>query len=199
MSNGGYKYKNNKTYIAFSKQIEDPINYPFPTPSGKIEIFSKRLYDMEKPDEIPAIPKYVPSFEGVGDNKKEKYPLQLIGWHTKRRTHSTHDSNEKLSSLEAQKLWINSFDARQRGVFDGDEVEVYNDRGRIKIIAHVTQKIIKGVVGMPQGAWYEADDKGCDKGGSINVLTTSKPTPLAKGNPQHSNLVEVQLQNKKGC
>ena len=199
MSNGGYKYKNNKTYIAFSKQIEDPINYPFPTPTGKIEIFSKRLYDMEKPDEIPAIPKYVPSFEGVGDNKKEKYPLQLIGWHTKRRTHSTHDSNEKLSSLEAQKLWINSFDARQRGIFDGDEVEVYNDRGRIKIIAHVTQKIIKGVVGMPQGAWYEADDKGCDKGGSINVLTTSKPTPLAKGNPQHSNLVEVQLQNKKGC
>jgi anaerobic dimethyl sulfoxide reductase subunit A len=96
-------------------------------------------------------------------------------------------------------LWINSFDARQRGIFDGDEVEVYNDRGRIKIIAHVTQKIIKGVVGMPQGAWYEADDKGCDKGGSINVLTTSKPTPLAKGNPQHSNLVEVQLQNKKGC
>jgi anaerobic dimethyl sulfoxide reductase subunit A len=50
---------------------------------------------------------------------------------------------------------------------------------------------------MPQGAWYEADDKGCDKGGSINVLTTSKPTPLAKGNPQHSNLVEVQLQNKR--
>jgi len=32
-----------------------------------------------------------------------------------------------------------------------------------------------------------------DHRGSINVLTDAKhPSPLAKGNPQHTNLVEVR-------
>ncbi|SHE79455.1 DMSO/selenate family reductase complex A subunit [Alkalibacter saccharofermentans] len=197
VKNGGYKYKNNKTFIAFSRQIEDPDNCPFPTPSGKIEIFSKRLYDMNKPDEIPAIPKYTKGFEGIGDDKKDIYPLQLIGWHTKRRTHSTHESNEKMAKLEAQRLWISIVDAKKRGICDGDMVEVYNDRGKINIEAFVTDKIIQGVVAMPQGAWYKPDGESCDKAGSINVLTTSKPTPLAKGNPQHSNLVEVSIQSSR--
>lgn len=32
-------------YVAFADNIRDPENHPFATPSGKIEIFSKRLYD----------------------------------------------------------------------------------------------------------------------------------------------------------
>ncbi len=31
-----------------------------------------------------------------------------------------------------------------------------------------------------------------DLGGSINVLTSWEPTPYAKGNPQHTNLVQVR-------
>ena len=30
-----------------------------------------------------------------------------------------------------------------------------------------------------------------DKGGSINTLTTLRPSPLAKGNPQHTNICQV--------
>jgi anaerobic dimethyl sulfoxide reductase subunit A len=45
---------------------------------------------------------------------------------------------------------------------------------------------------MSQGGWYTPDKDGIDRRGSINVLTSSAyPTPLAKGNPQHTNLVEV--------
>ena len=40
--------------------------------------------------------------------------------------------------------------------------------------------------------WYQADEKGRDVNASINVLTSQEPTPLAKGNPQHTNLVEVR-------
>ena len=51
-----------------------------------------------------------------------------------------------------------------------------------------------GVVSMGQGAWHDADMSGnkVDKGGCINTLTSPRPTPLAKANPQHTNLVEVK-------
>ncbi|MDR1874526.1 MAG: molybdopterin-dependent oxidoreductase, partial [Synergistaceae bacterium] len=61
---GIYRYRDNRHFIAFEENIRDPGNHPFPTPSGKIEIFSPRLHEMGNPTEIPAIPKYVPSFEG---------------------------------------------------------------------------------------------------------------------------------------
>ncbi|WP_423826019.1 hypothetical protein, partial [Salmonella enterica] len=35
------------------------------------------------------------------------------------------------------------------------------------------------------------DSNRIDHAGCINVLTTQRPSPLAKGNPSHSNLVEV--------
>jgi Tat-targeted selenate reductase subunit YnfE len=28
--------------------------------------------------------------------------------------------------------------------------------------------------------------------GCVNTLTTHRPSPLAKGNPQHTNLVEIE-------
>lgn len=177
--------------IAFQEQIENPAENPFPTPSGKIEIFSQRLYEMANP-EIPALPKYIPSWEGPADSLIKKYPLQLIGWHSKRSTHSIFANllwTEKVSPLE---LWVNPEDARVRGLEDGDRVRVFNDRGELEIKVKVTKSIIKGVAAMPQGAWYKPDQQGLDKGGCINVLTRYHPTPLAKGNPQHTMLVEVE-------
>lgn len=189
---GVYKYKHRKEFIAFREQIEDPEHHPFPTPSGKIEIYSQRLHDLGNPAEIPAIPKYVPSFEGPDDPARKEYPLQLIGWHTKRRCHSTHDNNDWLAAVERQEVWIHPADAAARSIHEGNLVEIWNSRGRIRIPAHVTERIVKGVVAVSQGAWYRPDASGTDTGGSINVLTTSRPTPLAKGNPQHSNLVEMR-------
>ena len=182
---GVYIFKDAPPYIAYEAQINEKA--PFPTPSGKIEIFSPSLFEMGIPDEIPAIPKYVPCPEGPEDTGK--YPLQLIGWHTKRSTHSIHYSLSE--TLYAHRLWIHPQDAKPRCISDGDTVEVFNDRGRLRIKAAVTERIIPGVTAMPQGAWYAPDESGMDLGGSINVLTAFRPTPLAKGNPQHTNLVEI--------
>ncbi len=193
---GGYTYKNIHTYIAYEKQIKDPKNNKFKTPSGKIEIFSKQLLDMNK-DEIPALPIYTPTFEGPEDPLIETYPLQLIGWHTKRRCHSIHDNNKIMEEVEPQAMWINPKDATARGIKDGDTVEVFNLRGKIHMPVKVTNRIVAGVVAIAQGAWYTPNKNGIDERGSINVLTTLRPTPLAKGNPQHTNLVEVKALCRK--
>ena len=40
-------------------------------------------------------------------------------------------------------------------------------------------------------AAYDCLGDRIDKGGCINTLTSHRPTPYARGNPQHTNLVEV--------
>jgi anaerobic dimethyl sulfoxide reductase subunit A len=173
-------------------QIRDPVNHPFKTPSGKIEIFSPRIYNLKRPHEILSIPGYVPPPEGPQDPLREKYPLQLIGYHTKKRTHSTHDANPWLDAMDPQRLWIHPEDANDRGLQDGELAEIFNDRGRVRIPVFVTTRIIRGVVAMSQGGWYTPDSSDTDIRGCINVLTSIKPSPFARGNPQHTNLVEVK-------
>ena len=189
---GGWQFKEQIKAVGFEQEIKDPENHPFPTPSGKIEIFSKRLYDLGQPD-IAAIPCYMPCPEGPEDPLKERFPLQLIGWHTRRRAHSIHDNNEWQDEVEKPGVWIHPEDAAVRGIQDGEMTEVYNDRGCIRIPAVVTRRIRQGVAAISQGGWFTPDKQGTDIRGSINVLTsTAYPTPIAKGNPQHTNLVEIR-------
>ena len=190
---GGFQYKDAENKVAYRDNIEKGI--PFATPSGKIELFSRRLYDMHDPD-IPALPRYRPAPEGPEDWLRERYPLQLIGYHTKRRCHSIHDQNNWLEEVDPPALWIHPEDAAARGISDGETVEVFNDRGTVRIPAKVTRRIMKGVTAMSQGGWYTPDKTGADVRGSINVLTALRPTPLAHGNPQHTNLVEVRPARK---
>lgn len=189
---GIYRYKKTAPVIAFEKERQDPEHYPFPTESGRIEIFSRKIYETRYREFVPAIPRYVEPPEGPSDPLTEKYPLQLIGWHTKRRCHSIHDNNKAMHSLDPQQLWMHAEDAAARGLRDGQMVLVRNDRGQIRIPVKITDRIMRGVTALSQGAWYRPDKTGTDLGGSINVLTSLHPTPYAKGNPQHTNLVEVE-------
>lgn len=192
-SQGGvYRYRNNPPCIAFEKECRDPKNHPFPTESGKIEIFSEEVYRTLYRDFFPAIPRYVEPPEGAQDPLAEKYPLQLIGWHTNRRAHSIHDNNPDLERVEPQRLWMHPADAAARDLADGDSVLVWNDRGRVKVPVKVTDRIMAGVTALAQGAWYRPEADGTDTNGSINVLTSLRPTPYARGNGQHTNLVEVK-------
>ncbi len=189
---GIYRYQNNPDVIAFQKQRRDPDKNPFPTPSGKVEIFSEKIYRTAFRDFMPAIPRYVDPPEGPNDPLTEKYPLQLIGWHTKRRCHSIHDNNPGMHKLDPQCLWMHPDDAAKRIIADGQEVLVWNDRGRMRIPVKLTDRVMAGVVALSQGAWYDPDPDGTDRGGCINVLTSLRPTPYARGNGQHTNLVEVK-------
>ncbi|HML20886.1 MAG TPA: molybdopterin-dependent oxidoreductase [Aggregatilinea sp.] len=172
----------------------DPEANPLPTASGKVEIFCQAKWDANNPEEIPGVAAYVPEWEGP-DAEPEllaKYPLQLQGHHYHRRSHSTYHNVDWLAESMPQRLFMNPIDADARGIKDGDTVRIFNDRGEVKIPVRVTRRIIPGVLDLPQGAWYDPDDKGVDHAGCINVLTSHHPTPFAKGTSQHTNLVEVE-------
>ncbi len=191
-SNAGvYSVPVDRPAVAFEDFRRDPEGHPLPTPSGKIEIFSKRLFDMNRPDVIPAVPKYIQEWESPFGPEAGTYPLQAVGHHALSRVHSTHDNVDWLREAFPQRLFINPEDAGPRGIRDGDEVRVWNDRGATVVRCRLTVRIMPGVVALPQGAWWTPDSAGVDRNGSINVLTSERWSPMAFGNTQHTIMVQV--------
>ncbi len=178
---------------------DDPAKHPLLTPSGKIEIFSSNLYKMsldwpmEDGNVITPIPEYTATREMPGDPLQARFPLQCIGHHYKARTHSTYANSAWLKEAHPQFVWVSTVDAAARGIEDGDDIEVFNDRGALLLPSHVTTRIAPGVISVPQGAWYAPDKPGgLDRGGAMNTLTSLHPTSYSKANGQHSNLVEIK-------
>jgi len=175
-------------FIAFQRQVEDPVAHPFPTLSGKIEIYCEHLAEMNNP-QIPPIPKYLPPVEGYDDPLAQNYPLQLLTTHHLSAAHSTLEKIPWLEEAAPMRARISTYDAEKRGISDGDEMLIFNDRGRIVVRAEVTERIMPGVVDVPQGAWFDIDADGLDRGGCANVLTPSRHSP---GGAWSANTVLVE-------
>ncbi len=192
MNRGVYTRSIHEPRVALSDFRKNPDKNPLNTPSGKVEIFSKTLYDYGKPDTIPPVPKYIQEWESPFGDESHQYPLQAIGHHYMPRVHSTHDGIDWLEEAFPQRVFINPLDAKERGIKDRDKVLVYNDRGKLMIPCRISKKIMPGVVNIPQGAWWQPDKDGVDRRGNVNVLTSHRWTPLAFGNAQHTMMVEVR-------
>ena len=196
---GMYKQRDPEGHhVAYKAFREDPQANPLTTPSGKIEIYSEELakiastWELPEGDVIDPLPIYTPGFENYNDPLTAKFPLQLTGFHYKARVHSTYGNVDVLKAACRQEMWINPMDAKARGISNGDRVRIFNGRGEVHIEAKVTPRMMPGVVALGEGAWYSPDANRIDQAGSINVLTTQRPSPLAKGNPSHTNLVQVE-------
>jgi anaerobic dimethyl sulfoxide reductase subunit A len=186
-SEGILRVKLDKPHVAFQQQIEDLENNPFPTPSGKIEIFSQRAADLNNPL-CPPVPKYIPRWADQKEPLIEKYPLQLLAPHPRFRVHSSMYNVDWLREIDPHVMWINPIDAEARGIKDGDEVLVFNDQGKIAIPAWITQRIVPGVVCIFEGAWFNPDEEGIDRGGCTNVLTRDDYSPGGAATLNHATV-----------
>ncbi|GGI92627.1 DMSO/selenate family reductase complex A subunit [Shewanella gelidii] len=181
---------------------------PLGTPSGKIEMYSidwaQKAVEYELDGsilghEIDPLPKYQITWDGYEDTATAAdYPLQLMGYHTKGRTHSSYHNVPWLREAVEDAVWMNPSDAEARGLIQGEKVLVWNDRGTIELPVRVTPRVAPGVAALGQGAWYQPDPNRMgpsghpiDIGGCINTLTRYLPTPVCKGNPQHTNRVQI--------
>ena len=192
MNTGVYSTPVRKPAVAFTDFRQNPEKHPLNTTTGKIELFSKPLFDMNKPSEIPPVPKYIQEWESPFGEESKKFPLQALGHHYMPRVHSTHDGIDWLEEAFPQRVFINPLDARKRSIQNGDKVLIYNDRGKIIMPCRITPKMMPGVVDIPQGAWWQPDEDGIDRRGNVNVLTSHKWTPLAFGNAQHTIMVQIE-------
>jgi anaerobic selenocysteine-containing dehydrogenase len=119
----------------------------FPTPSGKLELFSERAVALG----LPGLPVFEPPVASA-------YPLTLRQGRTLTAFHGFYDHGQALPSLAKADpepvLWISPADAAARGVADGAAITMRNDRGEMHCRAHVTAKIPPGTVWMRDG-WAE--------------------------------------------
>ena len=137
----------------------------FATPSGKFEITASILAEHG----YDALPVYTEPREGPLANPQlaEDYPLVLnSGSRTLYDFRSQHHGVAKLRERNPEPLvTINDRDAADRGIADGDPVEVESPRGRLRLRARVTDHIVAGTVDVSMGgggplgpkAWREAN------------------------------------------
>ncbi len=191
--------KANPTRVALKDFRADPEANPLGTASGKIELYSaeverkKATWTLPEGDVITTVGEHINTWEDAEAARKDtRYPLQMIGYHFKGRTHSSYGNVEWLKEAHIQVAWVNPKDAAARGIANGDTIHVFNDRGRVRIQAKVTPRIRPGVISIPEGAWYAPDADGTDTGGCPNTLTKYRPSALAKTNPQYTNLVQIE-------
>ena len=209
---GFFRKNMNDNHVALESFIKG--GKALSTPSGKIEIYSAELawraanWDQEnssdnptqvKGDTITAIPQYTVTWDGYEDEDTSiDYPIQLAGYHTKGRTHSSYHNVPWLREAVEDAVWVNPMDAAENGLSSGDKIEMYNERGSIAVKVRITPRVAPGVFALGQGAWFSPGNTVgstghiIDEGGAINTLTRYQPSPVAKGNPQHTNRVAIK-------
>jgi anaerobic selenocysteine-containing dehydrogenase len=150
----------------------------FETPSGKIELFSASATQKWG---IAPLPEYVPDKH----EDKHSYPLVFITPNTANRIHSQFGNLDIIRSVSAvPALEISPADATDRNIFSGDIVKIFNDRGEIKTIARISNRVPRGSVSMPNGIWS-------DEGGGANSLVSPVETDIGYGAAFHDTMVEV--------
>lgn len=175
--------------------VRDPAAHPLPTPSGRIEISSTTIEQFDLID-CAAYPTWREPAEWLGSAATSRFPLHLISDQPARRLHSQLDASpHSLAGKRGgrEPVFINPADAASRGIADGDMVRIYNDRGQCMAAATVSDDIMRGVVRLSTGAWYDPDPvTGIDKHGNPNVVTLDIPaSSLSQGCAAQTCLVEI--------
>jgi anaerobic selenocysteine-containing dehydrogenase len=124
----------------------------FPTPSGKVEIYSERLEKMgitpipvpyEEPCESPV----------TKPDLFKEYPL--TGLSGVRKEAFTHTQGRTLPALRSRcpdpLFDINPKDAEKYGINNGEWAIIESPRGKIIMKANISEDIMEGLISMPHG------------------------------------------------
>ena len=149
----------------------DPEINPLGTPSGMIEIFSRKIARY-KYDDCHGHPMWMEKTErSHGGPGSDKHPIWMQSCHPDKRLHSQMcESAEFRATYTVQgrePVYLNPLDAKARGIKDGDVVRVFNARGQLLAGAVVSNNFPSGVIRIEEGAWYgPVGDDGSVQGGA---------------------------------
>ncbi len=117
-----------------------------------------------------------------------RYPLAMISPPARHFLNSTFVNVKSLRSIEGEPLVeIHPDDAAARGIASGAMVDVFNDRGRYRCKAEVSDRARPGVVN-GLGVWWR---KFGVQGTNVNELTHQRLTDIGRAPSFYDCLVEV--------
>ena len=153
-----------------------PENYKmdFKTPSGKIELYN--------PHDVEPLIRYMSPY---GDNA----PFWLINGNDIRILDSSFCELD-FDDSELMKLRIHPEDAKLYDIANGDEVEIYNNRGSVKIKVYYDDEVQQGTL-VTLGVWWQSQSS--DPEVAINALMADRPTDQGWG----STFYDVQVDIRK--
>ena len=158
----------------------------FPTPSGKVELLADSLA-ARGADPLVG---YVPPHEAGDDELAERFPLVLIA------PASRFFVNSSFASLPWHRrkagpplLHLSFADALSRGIENGDQVRVWNDRGSFLAQAAVDGRARPGVACIYKVQWPKLSPGGAN----VNATTPERDADLGGSPTFHDNRVEVEL------
>ncbi len=148
----------------------------FGTPTGKCDLAPLGM-DYEPPTE-----------SRHGDAALgRKFPLELVSPKNDDSMNSTFGYRKSVDAQTAL-LWMHSEDARARGIADGDQVRVFNERGSMRLTASVNGHVRQGAVSAPS----VRQPRMSPDGQTTNFLTSERLTDIGAGATFYSCLVQVE-------
>ncbi len=162
--------------VAFADRI-------FPTPSGKIEIYSAEARERWGCDPLPT---FTEPAESARSPDPSRGGLYLMTPNTKNRIHSQFNNLALIRQVSGRpRLTIHPNDARPRQIADGTRVKVFNSRGSLELDARLDFSLKAGCVVVENGWWI-------GQGGAVNFCSAGRETDMGHGAAFHDNLVEVE-------
>jgi anaerobic dimethyl sulfoxide reductase subunit A len=137
--------KRDGAFRAFPAPIIPFTDGKFNTPSGRIEFYNEALE--------PKLPVFLPPVEAWPDSDlAKKYPLVCLQARTKFRVHTQYFNIQWLREVDPFPfVEMNPADAEQRDLADGDIVDVFNDRGSVRLKTKLNDAMRPGTVNISKG------------------------------------------------
>lgn len=172
----------------------EPEEYALTTESGKIVLGSETLAKLDYADCRPH-PAWIEPAEWLGNAAAGE--MHLVSHQPAGRLHSqleTGASSRAMKRNGREQARLHPDDAAALGVEDGQTIRIWNGRGECLATAEVTDKVRRGVLVLPTGAWFTpTGNSGLEVAGNPNVLTLDIGTSqFGQGCSAHTCLVRVE-------
>ncbi|HZJ74084.1 MAG TPA: molybdopterin-dependent oxidoreductase [Perlabentimonas sp.] len=153
----------------------------FPTPSGKIELYSEEAKARWGADPLPD---YVP----LTQNKP--FPLQMLSPNSHNRIHSQFGNLKVIKQFEPEAyLFVHPNDAEARGIADNEKVELFNNEGKACVRVRFDLGVRLGNVVLTNGHWGV-------NGAASNMFTEGIETDMGHGAAFHNTWVDIRKGQK---
>ncbi|MDR1184308.1 MAG: molybdopterin-dependent oxidoreductase, partial [Coriobacteriales bacterium] len=186
------KIRENQSVLPFSNCEGIRVGFSnkvFSTGSGKIEVYYPSLVSFDQ-----QLPNYEEPIEAYASNElRNTYPLQLHGSRPKYFIHNQFQNATWIKQYMDSRVEMNKADAAARELFEGDLVEIFNDRGKCSTKVVINNSIRPGSVQMYEGNWTKYMESG-----NVQALANNTPNPrgyalwIGPVTPFNDTLVEVR-------